>query len=76
MVPALELIESVDELRKALNDPAELLEKLLHFTGPKPMEHSRNEHQQESVRYRSSDSLLFVASDRSQLRSHASEHVV
>ena len=28
MAPALEQIESVDELRTALNDPAELLEKL------------------------------------------------
>ena len=34
VVPALELIESVEELRKALKDPAELLQKLDEGVGP------------------------------------------
>ena len=33
-MPALELIESVEELRKALKDPAELLQKLDEGVGP------------------------------------------
>ena len=76
MAPALEQIESVDELRTALNDPAELLEKLLQSTGPKLEKHFTKEHQRENVHYRSSNFLHFVAFDRSHLRSQDSEHRV
>ena len=52
VVPAQELIESVDELRTALNDPSEL-ENLVRSVGPKLEEHSKNGHQLEAVRLRS-----------------------
>ena len=34
MVPALELVDSVDELRAALNDPAVFLTKVAQSVGP------------------------------------------
>ena len=49
VVPALELIESVVELRTALTDPAESLNKLVQSVVPKLKEHLKNEHQREDV---------------------------